>query len=83
MEVLIFNSFREFITRFEPDEITIPVSISSPDDGDCMFYHIVIALPMVNRMYECRVYNASTHEISKFRTNSRCKYDLAIGIRKQ
>lgn len=80
MNVLIFQSMREFLTRFPPEEAILPVAIHSPDSADCMFYSITIALPVQNRFYECRVYNACTGDMMKYRRACKRPFELAIGL---
>ena len=83
MEVLIFQSMREFLKRFPAEEAIMPVAIHSPDDGDCMFYSITVALPVQNRFYECRVYNVALSDMMKYRRAAKRPFELAIGLVKQ
>jgi hypothetical protein len=80
MEVLIFQSLKEYLKRFPAEEAILPVAIYSPEDGNCMFYSITVAVPTQNRFYECRVYNATSIEMHKYKKSVKRPYELAIGL---
>lgn len=77
-----FETFVDFATKYPLDEITVPVSIVPPDDEDD-YWLIQIALPMKNIVVDCLVWNATTHEVSKYRTRAFRQYKLALGLNDQ
>jgi hypothetical protein len=83
MEVLIFQSIFDFLKRFPADEAILPVAIHTPADGNCAFYNIVIALPVQNRFYECRIYNVRASDVKRYKNAARRQFELAIQLKLQ
>lgn len=77
-----FETFDDFLAKYPLDEITIPVCVVPPDDeGD--YWLIQVALSMKNKVIDCCVWHATTHEISRYRTKAFRQYKLAMGVNEQ
>lgn len=74
-----FNTLQDFLKKYPLDEITLPVCILPPEEkGD--YWLIQLALPMKNLVKQCCVWNANTHEMSKYKMKALRLYKDSMGV---
>lgn len=79
MEELDFNTFEDFQLKFPLDEITLPICIQPPDDASD-YWLIQVELPMKEKVINCAIWKANTHQITKYKMKSLKIYKDAVGI---
>lgn len=74
-----FQTFSDFLKKYELNEVCLPVCVVPPEDTDD-YWLIQVSLPMKNRTIDCCVWQATTHEVSKYKVKALKLYKDALGI---